>query len=74
MQIFYDITLKDESKNRSVSYWADSFSVDEHRILRVYSRDCGNVTVMIEPNERLFVRDVIVTDEWDELIDEESSH
>ena len=28
MQIYYDVTLKDETKNNSISYWADSFSVD----------------------------------------------
>lgn len=70
MEIRYDVTLKNESKNSSISYWADSFSVDEHRILRVKSRDCGDITVRINPNERLIVRDVIVMDEWDELIEE----
>ena len=69
MEIYYDITLKNEDKNSSVSYWADSFSVDEHRVLRVQSRDCGNCTVMFDPNERLIVHDVIVKDEWDELIE-----
>lgn len=69
MEIHYDITLKDEGKNNSISYWADSFSVDEHRVLRVQSRDCGNITVQIDPNERLIVRDMVVTDEWDELIE-----
>lgn len=70
MEIRYDVTLKNESKNSSISYWADSFSVDEHRILRVKSRECGDITVRIDPNERLIVHDVIVTDEWDELIEE----
>lgn len=69
MQIYYDVTLKDETKNSSISYWADSFSVDENRILRVKSRECGDITVMIEPNERLIVSDVFVKDEWDELIE-----
>lgn len=69
MQIYYDVTLKDETKNSSISYWADSFSVDENRILRVKSRECGDITVRIEPNERLVVNDVFVKDEWDELIE-----
>ena len=69
MQIYYDVTLKDETKNSSISYWADSFSVDENRILRVKSRECGDITVRIEPNERLVVSDVFVKDEWDELIE-----
>lgn len=61
MQVYYDITIKDEAKNNSVSYWADSFSVDENRILRVKSKECGNITVRIEANERLIVEDVRVT-------------
>ena len=66
----YDIELKDEGKSSSISYWADSFSIDEHRILRVKSRDCGDITVQIDPNERVIINDVIVTDEWDELIED----
>lgn len=60
MQIYYDVTLKDETKNNSISYWADSFSVDENRILRVKSRECGDITVKIDDNERLIVRDVFL--------------
>ncbi|MFG6326631.1 MAG: hypothetical protein K1W00_07250 [Lachnospiraceae bacterium] len=62
MRIYYDVTLKDDVKNNSISYWADSFSVDEYRILRVCSRDCGDITVKISANERLIVRDVFVED------------
>ena len=67
MQIYYDVTLKDETNNNSISYWADSFSVDKNRILRVKSKKCGDITVRIEANERLFVKDVFVKDEWDEM-------
>ena len=67
MQIYYDVTLKDETKNNSISYWADSFSVDENRILRVKSKECGDITVRIEANERLIVKDIVVEDEWDEI-------
>lgn len=69
MEIYYDIEVKDEITNGSVSFWADSFSVDENRILRVKSREYGDVTVEIKSDKRLTVRDVIVTDEWDELMD-----
>uniref|UniRef100_A0AAU8B2A7 Uncharacterized protein n=1 Tax=Dulem virus 35 TaxID=3145753 RepID=A0AAU8B2A7_9CAUD len=68
MQIYYDITLKDETKNHSISYWADSFSVDENRILRVKSKECGDITVKINVNERLIVSDVYVKDESDEIL------
>ena len=67
MQIYYDVILKDETKNSSISYWADSFSIDENRILRVKSKDCGDITVKIDVNERLVVRDVCVEDEFDEM-------
>lgn len=67
MQIYYDVTLKDETKNNSISYWADSFSVDENRILRVKSKECGDITVKINDNERLVVKDVVAEDEWDEI-------
>lgn len=67
MQIYYDITLKDKRKNNSISYWADSFSVDENRILRVKSEECEDITVKIQPNERLIVKDVFIKDEWDEM-------
>ena len=67
MQIYYDVTLKDETKNSSISYWADSFSIDENRILRMKSKDCGDITVKIDVNERLVVRDVCVEDEFDEM-------
>ena len=67
MQVYYDVTLKDETKNSSISYWADSFSIDENRILRVKSKDCGDITVKIDVNERLVVRDVCVEDEFDEM-------
>lgn len=67
VRVYYDITLKDETKNNSFSYFADSFSVDENRILKVKSIVCGDITVRIEANERLIVKDVFVEDEWDEM-------
>lgn len=63
MEIYYDIELKDESKNSSIHYWADSFSIDRNGIIRVQSQDCGDITVAIKPNEKLFIRDVRVEEE-----------
>lgn len=37
----------------------------ESRILRVKSKDCGDITVKINVNERLIVHDVCVDDEFD---------
>lgn len=68
MRIYYDVILENNIKKRSVSYWADSFSVDENRILRVISQECGNVTVMMDVNDRLIVRDILVEDEFDNVI------
>lgn len=67
MQIYYDVVLKDDTKNSSISYWADSFSVDENRILRIKSRDCGDIAVKIGINERLTICDVFVEDEFEEI-------
>lgn len=74
MRIYYDITLKDEFKNCSISYWADSFFVDENRILRVKSSECGDITVKIDANEKLFVREVHIEDEFDDIIFLEPEH
>ena len=67
MYIRYNVTLKKENVNSSISYWADSFSVDEYRILRIKSCECGDITVRIQPNERLIVEDVFVEDEFDDI-------
>lgn len=61
MKIYYDVQLVND-KGGSVSYWADSFSVDEYRILRVKSCECGDITVQINPNEKLIVSEVHVNE------------
>lgn len=67
MQICYNVTLKKEKINSSISYWADSFSVDEHRVLRVKSKECGDITVSIQPNEKLIVEEIRVKDDFDDI-------
>lgn len=66
MKIYYDIVIKNESKNSSISYWADSFSIDDNRLLRVKSTDCGDIYISIDVNDRVFITDVLVEDEFDE--------
>lgn len=61
MKILYDITIRDEAKNRYGSYLADSFSIDENRILKVKSEDYGNTTVKINSNEKLAVRELRIS-------------
>lgn len=68
MARYFDVTLRDE-KNCSISYWADSFSVDENGILSVYSRDCGNIKVKIQNDEKLSVETVDVKEEWEEMME-----
>lgn len=58
MKIYYDITLKDETKDTSVSYLADSFSIDKNRILKAKSKDCGDITIKIDSNKKLSVREL----------------
>lgn len=69
MDRYYDITIKDKDKNGSISYWADSFSVDKNGILRVQSVNCGNITVQIKTNQILSVCSIDVKDEYDEMME-----
>ena len=69
MERYYDITIKYKDKKGSISYWADSFSVDKNGILRIKSVDCGDVTVHIKTNENLSVCSVDVKDEYDEMME-----
>lgn len=66
MHTCYDITIKNKTKSVTVCYWADSFSIDQDRLLKVQSQKCGDVTVRLKPSESLTVKDVLVEDEWDE--------
>lgn len=68
MRRYYDITLFDE-KGGSISYWADSFSVDENGILRLQSKESGNVTLKLEPYETLSIRSIEVRDGCDDMRD-----
>lgn len=65
MQMYYDVCLRNENTNGSISYLADSFSVDEYRILRIKSREFGDVTVKIDVNERLTVSEFWIEDNLD---------
>lgn len=64
MKIYYDVALRNKTNECIVSYWADSFSIDEYRILRVKSSECGNITVKVEDDEYLVVCEVRVDDAY----------
>lgn len=66
---YYSVTLLNKKTNSLVSYWADCFSVDKNGVLRVQSRECGDITVRIKPEEHLSVYTADVKDEFEEMID-----
>ena len=66
---YYSVTLLNEKTNSSISYWADGFSVDKNGVLRVQSRECGDITVKIKPEEHLSVYTADVKDEFEEMMD-----
>lgn len=68
MKRYYDITLFNE-KGGSMSFWADSFSIDKNGVLRVQSEECENVTIQIEPNETLSMRSIEVREGCDDMRD-----
>lgn len=69
MARYFDITVRNDKTNSSISYWADSFSLNDNAILSVYSRDCGNIKVKIEQYETLTIETVDVKEEWEEMME-----
>lgn len=67
MMLYYDVKLKNDIGNSSISYLADSFSVDENRILRIKSIEFGDITVKIHENEKIVVNEIILKDECDDM-------
>lgn len=67
MKVYYDVKLKNDIKNSSISYLADSFSVDENRILTIKHREFGNIVIEIKNNERLVVDEIFYKDEFDDI-------
>ncbi len=72
MARYFDVTLRTENGG-SISYWADSFSVDKNGFLSVYSRDCGDIKVRILPSEKLSVETVDVKEEWEEMMEHDEA-
>ncbi len=70
MQRYYDVVLENEIKKYSVFYLADSFSVDENRILKIKSREFGDVANILDDNDRIIVSDLCIKDEFDDLYDD----
>lgn len=68
MTKYYDVVLTNKNRNRKISYLADSFSVNGDRILKIKSKEYGDLVVQIENEEELTVNEVELKDEWDDII------
>lgn len=68
MTKYYDVVLTNKNRNVKISYLADSFSVNDYRILKIYSKEYGDVVVQIENDEELSVTEIELEDEWDDSI------
>lgn len=60
--LYYDIELEDKTKNRCVSYMADSYSINDN-ILRIHSFEFENVTTRIEPHEHISITPIEITND-----------
>lgn len=67
MTKYYDVVLTDKKRNRKISFLADSFSVNDDRILKIKSKDYGDVNVQITSDEELSVNEIELKDYWDGL-------
>lgn len=70
MTKYYDVSLITKARNRKVCYLADHFSVDDERILRVASKEYGNIVVQIQNDEELSVKEVELREWWDGMEEE----
>lgn len=66
MKRYYDIVVSTNNNKRNVHYWADSFSISKNGILKVYSAEAGDISVMLEPTEEVTIKNVDVKEEWDD--------
>lgn len=67
MTRYYDIKIHTKNKNIFASYLADAFSINEDRILKIKSREFGDLVVQIEPNEEVTVQEIELKDDWEYL-------
>lgn len=67
MTKYYDVIITNKNRNRKTSYLADSFSVNDDRILRINSKEFGNILVQIESDEELAISEIELKDEGDDI-------
>lgn len=62
MTKYYDVIVTNKNRNRKISFLADSFSVNDDRILKIKSKEYGNVVVEIKQDEELSVHEIVLKD------------
>lgn len=67
MTKYYDVILINKARNRKSYYLADSFSVNDDRVLKIYSKEYGNVVLQIGNDEELSIKEIELKEWWDEL-------
>lgn len=68
MAKYYEVVLTNRNRNRKISYLADSFSVNDDRILKIKSKEYDDVVVQIKNDEELIVNEIELKDEWEPII------
>lgn len=68
MERYYEVVITNKNRNRKISYLADSFSVNDDRILKIKSKEYGDLVVQIESEEELTVNEIELKDELDDSI------
>lgn len=68
MKKYYEVVLTNVKRNVITSYLADSFSVNDDRILTINSKEFGNVVIEIISDEKLTVNEIELKDKYDDFI------
>lgn len=70
MTKYYDVVLTNKKLNSKITFLADSFSVNDDRILKIYSKEYGDVVVQITADEELTVNETELESEEDVFFDD----
>lgn len=69
MTKYYDVVLLDRKCNKNTSYLANSFSINDDRILKIKFKNDEDLVVQIKNDEELIVNEIdLDNDEWDSII------
>lgn len=70
MTKYYNVVLINRNRSRKVSYLADSFSVNDDGILKIYSKEYDDVVVQIGKDEELSVTTIVVRHWYDDELED----